>query len=442
MYAPAARRRPRLAVPARRRWRRRGRPAVRAAVPARGAARPRGARPGSEPDGADGRGADGRPGDDRGDRRGRWPCARGRGRRVARRGDPRRRAPHLDPAGRPGRGGRGRAQRELDGVGRVSPIATFEVASQGVRTDAAAVVGKDLLDDGRLRFVAGDRAAALSGARRGRVGRSCRGRSPTRLPLGVGSVCSRHADGTRMLDAARRRDRRADAARAGRRDHPRRLGRRDRDTRRRRRRRASRSATSPGEAAAAGPLVAETRPVLRPRADAARRVSPGPSTRARTGLRPVRRAGDHRRHRRRARHRQHADDERPRARPRDRRAPCGRDDPPPGAADRRRRGRHPGARRGRSWGSSPGSWPAHDGRPRPAATLALGHRVPWSSIGAVRRCSAWACRCSRRGIRPVSRAVSRSSGPSSTSSPGARLGTPGGLASRAAERHRREPHIG
>jgi putative ABC transport system permease protein len=49
----------------------------------------------------------------------------------------------------------------LDGVARVSPIATFDVASRGVRTDAAAVVGADLLADGRLKFVAGDRDAAL-----------------------------------------------------------------------------------------------------------------------------------------------------------------------------------------------------------------------------------------------------------------------------------------
>ncbi len=51
--------------------------------------------------------------------------------------------------------------RAVDGVGRVSPIALFEVAREGVRTDAAAVVGADLLDDGRLAFVEGDRAAAL-----------------------------------------------------------------------------------------------------------------------------------------------------------------------------------------------------------------------------------------------------------------------------------------
>jgi putative ABC transport system permease protein len=49
------------------------------------------------------------------------------------------------------------------GVARVSPIATFGVAYQGVRLDAAAVVGHDLLADGRVGFVAGDRTAGLNG---------------------------------------------------------------------------------------------------------------------------------------------------------------------------------------------------------------------------------------------------------------------------------------
>ena len=51
---------------------------------------------------------------------------------------------------------------DVPGVERVSPIATFDVAIDGVRTDAAAVVGKDMDQDGRLRFVAGDRGAALA----------------------------------------------------------------------------------------------------------------------------------------------------------------------------------------------------------------------------------------------------------------------------------------
>jgi putative ABC transport system permease protein len=44
----------------------------------------------------------------------------------------------------------------------VTPIATFDVAAAGVRIDAAAVSGADLEADGRLRIVAGDRAAALA----------------------------------------------------------------------------------------------------------------------------------------------------------------------------------------------------------------------------------------------------------------------------------------
>ena len=49
------------------------------------------------------------------------------------------------------------------GVRTVTPIATFDLAIRGIRFDAAAVVGADLLADGRLTFVEGDRAAALSG---------------------------------------------------------------------------------------------------------------------------------------------------------------------------------------------------------------------------------------------------------------------------------------
>ena len=51
---------------------------------------------------------------------------------------------------------------EIPGVERVSPIATFDIALGGVRTDAAAVVGEDMHDDGRLRFLAGDRDEALA----------------------------------------------------------------------------------------------------------------------------------------------------------------------------------------------------------------------------------------------------------------------------------------
>ncbi len=50
----------------------------------------------------------------------------------------------------------------VPGIDRVSPIATFDVAITGIRTDAAAVVGSDLSADGRLRFTAGDRETALA----------------------------------------------------------------------------------------------------------------------------------------------------------------------------------------------------------------------------------------------------------------------------------------
>ncbi len=49
------------------------------------------------------------------------------------------------------------------GVERVTPVATFDVAYQGIRLDAAAVNGQSLLADGRLVFEAGDRTAALTG---------------------------------------------------------------------------------------------------------------------------------------------------------------------------------------------------------------------------------------------------------------------------------------
>jgi putative ABC transport system permease protein len=49
----------------------------------------------------------------------------------------------------------------VDGVARVTPIASFDLAFRGVRLDAAAISGADFLADGRLTFVAGDRATAL-----------------------------------------------------------------------------------------------------------------------------------------------------------------------------------------------------------------------------------------------------------------------------------------
>jgi putative ABC transport system permease protein len=50
----------------------------------------------------------------------------------------------------------------VPGIDRLSPIATFDIAVDGVRTDAAAVVGSDLAAHGRLRFTVGDRDTALA----------------------------------------------------------------------------------------------------------------------------------------------------------------------------------------------------------------------------------------------------------------------------------------
>jgi len=50
----------------------------------------------------------------------------------------------------------------VPGVRTVTTIATFELAIRGQRVDAAAIAGADFLADGRLAFVAGDRAAALA----------------------------------------------------------------------------------------------------------------------------------------------------------------------------------------------------------------------------------------------------------------------------------------
>ena len=50
----------------------------------------------------------------------------------------------------------------LPGVARMSPLGRFSIALEGARTDAAAVVGADLLADGRLPLAAGDRATAFA----------------------------------------------------------------------------------------------------------------------------------------------------------------------------------------------------------------------------------------------------------------------------------------
>jgi putative ABC transport system permease protein len=50
---------------------------------------------------------------------------------------------------------------EVPGVATVTPIASFDIAYHGFRLDAAAIVGADVLADGRLTAVTGDRRAAL-----------------------------------------------------------------------------------------------------------------------------------------------------------------------------------------------------------------------------------------------------------------------------------------
>jgi putative ABC transport system permease protein len=50
----------------------------------------------------------------------------------------------------------------VDGVARVTPVATFDLAYKGLRLDGAAIVGSDFLADGRLRLIAGDRTTALT----------------------------------------------------------------------------------------------------------------------------------------------------------------------------------------------------------------------------------------------------------------------------------------
>jgi putative ABC transport system permease protein len=84
-------------------------------------------------------------------------------------------------------------------VTRISPIATFEVARDGVRLDAAAVRGADLLEDGRLRFVAGDRSRALSGLDghgTAVLPRALAGRTG----LGVGSTLTLAVGGGKVVD--------------------------------------------------------------------------------------------------------------------------------------------------------------------------------------------------------------------------------------------------
>ena len=231
----------------------------------------------------------------------------------------------------------------VDGVARVSPFAVFEVARDGVRMDAAAVSGADLLADGRLRFVDGDRTAALEGLDAGGVAILPRSVAE-RIGLTVGSTLTLAVGEGRVVDlrVAGITERTlpgkvGEAVLVGWPDATATFGVAGADVL------AVRYA--PGRAADAAPRARGGGPSRRARAEPARDRGRRRRQRPRRGLRPVRRPGDRRRRRRRARDRQHADRVRPRAGPRARRPAGGRDDPRPGSPDGRRRGRDPRDRR-------------------------------------------------------------------------------------------------
>jgi putative ABC transport system permease protein len=89
--------------------------------------------------------------------------------------------------------------RDTPGVVRVSPIATFDVARNGVRLDAAAVSGADLLADGRLDFVAGDREAALTALEAGSAAVLPQSVA-TRTGLGIGGTLTLAVGGGKVVD--------------------------------------------------------------------------------------------------------------------------------------------------------------------------------------------------------------------------------------------------
>ncbi|HET7181093.1 MAG TPA: FtsX-like permease family protein [Candidatus Limnocylindrales bacterium] len=87
----------------------------------------------------------------------------------------------------------------VPGVARVTPIASFDLAFRGVRLDAAAITGADFLADGRLTFVAGDRAAALGALDAGGAAILPRGLARS-LGLGVGDTMRIPVDSEHQLD--------------------------------------------------------------------------------------------------------------------------------------------------------------------------------------------------------------------------------------------------
>jgi putative ABC transport system permease protein len=87
----------------------------------------------------------------------------------------------------------------VPGVARVTPIASFDLAFRGMRVDAAAVVGADMLADGRLTMVAGNRADALNAIDAGGAAILPSGLAKS-LGLNVGDTMHVPVDSTRAVD--------------------------------------------------------------------------------------------------------------------------------------------------------------------------------------------------------------------------------------------------
>jgi putative ABC transport system permease protein len=87
----------------------------------------------------------------------------------------------------------------VPGVRSVTPIASFDLAFRGMRVDAAAVVGADLLADGRLTMVAGNRADALRALDAGGAAILPAGLAGT-LGLAVGDTMHIPVDGATSAD--------------------------------------------------------------------------------------------------------------------------------------------------------------------------------------------------------------------------------------------------
>jgi putative ABC transport system permease protein len=85
------------------------------------------------------------------------------------------------------------ALAEVPGVATVTPIASLDLAYHGVRIDAAAVVGADMLADGRLTAVEGDRVAALQNLDAG---------GTTILPVALAGRLGLHVGDTMTLNLA------------------------------------------------------------------------------------------------------------------------------------------------------------------------------------------------------------------------------------------------